>query len=297
MLDRITFVLGETLIALRRNLWMGFAAVTTTAISLFILAGMFYVGSRADEYMRESLPGRFEMRVNLKQGTTFDQIKTTATAIRAIPGVRDVTWLPRQKQWERYKKQNPELTAGYGFDADIFPDSFRVRLNDLEKTESIAKSLRALPSFDPEGGLNYFGEAQKTAAQWLRVARNLSLLIGGLLIAVASILIFNAIRMTAESRRVEIGIMRLVGASRSVVSLPFVLEGAIHGAVGGALATAGIYAVQRAIEVRLSEFAVGVSLAPFPITLYLGALCALGGGYGGICALFAMRTPLRSRSR
>jgi len=296
LLDRITFVIGETFIALRRNLSMGFAAITTTAISLFLLAGMFYVGSRTAEYLN-SLPGRFEMKVNLKEGTSFESIKSSATAIRAMPGVKDVTWLPRKNQWEKFKKEHPDLTAGYGFDDNIFPDSFRVRLSDLGKSDAVAKALKALPAFDPEGGLNYFGEAQKTASQWLRVAQNLSLLIGGLLLGVSGILIFNAIRMTVESRRVEVSIMRLVGASRIVVSLPFALEGLLHGAIGGALATSGLYAVQRVVELRLAEFSVDAALAPFPVSPYLGALCAIGGGYGGLCALFAMGRPLRARSR
>ena len=115
------------------------------------------------------------------------------------------------------------------------------------------------------------------------------------MLAVAGVLILTAIRLTVESRRVEIRIMRLVGASRIVVGLPFVLEGILQGAVGGALATAGLLASQRVVEAQLNELSMGVALAPFPTPLYLGALSAVGGGYGGLCSALALRTPMRAR--
>lgn len=294
MFDRIAFVFGETLIALRRNIALGFAAITTTAISLYLLAGMFYVGGRVSVYA-SGIQGRFEMRVNLKEGTDMAGIHRTAKYLRMIPGVAEVRWIPRKQRWEREKKLHPELTEGYGFDESPYPDAFTVRLNDLSKTDAVEATIRKMSTVDRDGGVMAFGEAQNMVAQWLRFGRNLSYWIGGLLFAVAGILILNAIRLTVESRRVEIRIMRLVGASRIVVNLPFGLEGLIHGALGGALATAGLYASQRVVEQRLAEFSVGASIAPFPVQPYLGALCAVGGGYGALCSLLALRTPMRAR--
>lgn len=294
MFDRIAFVLGETLIALRRNRGLGFAAVTTVAISLYLLAGMFYVGGRASAYA-DSLQGRFEMIVNLKEGTDMAGIQRTAKYLRLTPGVASAVWIPRKQRWEREKRLHPEMTEGYDFEDSPYPDAFKVVLNDLSKTEAVAATARKMSTVDKQGGVLYFGEAQTMVSQWLRVARNLAYSLGGLLFTVAGILVLNAIRLTVESRRVEIRIMRLVGASRGVVNLPFILEGFFHGALGGGLATAGLYASQRVVEVRLSEFAMGVSLAPFPTSPYLGALCAIGGGYGGLCSILALWTPMRAR--
>ncbi|RYG24657.1 FtsX-like permease family protein [bacterium] len=294
MFDRVAFVLGETFIALRRNLLLGFAAITTTAISLYLLAGMFYIGSRASGYAGE-VQQKFEMRVNLKEGTDMAGIQRTAKYLRLIPGVGEVTWIPRKQRWIQYKKENPDLTQGYGFNDNIFPDAFKVRLSDLSKTDAVVATAKKMTTVDAKEGVSYFGEAQNTVAQWLRFGQNLSYWIGGLLCAVAGIVILNAIRLAVESRRVEIRIMRLVGASRIVVNLPFVLEGMIQGTLGGALATLGIYFSQRIVEQQLAEFSVGASIAPFPIRPYLLALCAIGGGYGALCSLLALRTPMRAR--
>ena len=294
MFDRIAFVLGETLIALRRNVLLGFAAVTTTAISLYLLAGMFYVGSRAASYAGD-VQQRFEMLVNLKEGTDMAGIQRTAKYLRLIPGVAEATWIPRKQRWIRYKKENPAITEGYGFDDSPFPDAFKVRLNDLSRTDAVVAQAERMSTVERKEGVSYFGAAQKMVAQWLRFGRSVSYWIGGLLCIVAGIVILNAIRLAVESRRVEIRIMRLVGASRIVVNLPFVLEGLIQGALGGALAVLGIYSSQRVVEQQLTEFSVGATLAPFPIRPYLLALCAIGGGYGALCSMLALRTPMRAR--
>lgn len=294
LIDRLLFILGETLIALRRNLSLGLAAMTTLAIALYVLAGMFYVADRASTYA-EFVQGRFEMTVNLKEGTDRAGIQRTAKYLRLLPGVAHVVLVPKENLWRKYQQENPELTSGYSAEDNIFPDSFRVRLNDLGKGDAVAATARRMSTVDQKGGVEYFRDAQNNVALWLRVARNLAYPIGALLLAVAGIVVFNAIRLTVESHRVEIRIMRLVGATRSVVSLPFVLEGAFHGAVGGALATAGLLASHRAVAAKLAELSVGASLAPFPTSFYLIALCAVGGGYGGLCSLLALRAPWRAR--
>ncbi len=294
MIDRLFFILGETLIALRRNLSLGLAAMTTLAIALYVLAGMHYVADRASSYA-EFVQGRFEMTVNLKEGTDLAGIQRTAKYLRLLPGVANVVWIPKKNLWEKYQRENPDLTRGYGPEDNVFPDSFRVRLKDLSKSEAVAATARKMSTVDPKEGVVYFQDAQNNVALWLRVARNLTVPIGLLLLGVASVVVWNAIRLTVESHRVEIRIMRLVGATRSVICLPFVLEGAFHGALAGALATAGLAASHRAVAAKLAELTVGASLAPFPTSFYLIALCALGGGYGGLCSFFALRAPWRAR--
>lgn len=291
MFDRLLFVLGETLIGLQRNVVLALAAVTTVAVSLYLLAGMLYAGHRATAYL-DTLPGRFEMTVNLKEGTDLAGIRRTAKYLRRAPGVARVVWIPRDRRWAREKAAHPELTEGL---ENPLPDSMRVRLDDLSKGDAVAATARRMTTVDPVGGVQYFREAQNAVAGWIPFLRGIALRIGGLLLAVAGVLILNAIRLTVESRRVEIRIMRLVGASRAAVALPFVLEGALQGVLGGALAALGLLGSQRVVEARLAEMTTGASLAPFPIAPMLGVLCAAGGGYGGLCALLAMRTPRRAR--
>ena len=293
MFDRIAFVVGETVIALGRNLALSFAAITTVAVSLYLLAGMAYVGGRASTYL-ETVPGRFEMTINLKEGTDLAGIQRTAKYLRLAPGVAHVVWIPRGRRWAKEQAAHPELTEGL---ENPLPDSMRLRLNDLSKGDAVAATARRMSTVDPVGGVQYFRHAQNAIAQWIPLARRLASWTGSIMLAVAGVLILTAIRLTVESRRVEVRIMRLVGASRIVVGLPFVLEGVLQGTVGGALAVVGLQASQRVVEAKLREMSLGATLAAFPAPLYFGALCAVGGGYGGICSLLALRTPMRAQHR
>ena len=85
MLDRFEFLVGEAMVALRRNGLMTFAAISTIAVSLFLLGGLGYAYLRIEEFAR-TLPSKFEMRVFLREGTNYAQITETATAIRQMPG-------------------------------------------------------------------------------------------------------------------------------------------------------------------------------------------------------------------
>lgn len=293
MFDRFVFVLGETLIAMRRNLALGFAAVTTVALSLYLLAGMLYVGRAALATMGQ-VSGRFEMDINLRRGVTLADVKRTAKYLRLIRGVGHVVWMPAQRQYELWRRANPELAEGLG-DESPFAEKMRVRLDDLSRSDAVAATARRMTTVDPVGGVQYFREAQNRVAEWLPLLQSILLWAGGAMLAVATVLIFTTIRLTIESRRVEVRIMRLVGASRLVVGLPFVLEGIVQGALGGALATAALAASHRAVEAKLAEVSMGAMLAPFPTVLSLGLLLAVGGGYGGFCSVLSLRAPMRSR--
>src|SRR5580700_2917825 len=100
MLDRFAFVFGEAWIALRRNGYMTFAAVSTVAVSLFLLGGLGYSYMRAVDYARSS-PAKFDTRVFLLPGTYKETISATAKQIRQIPGVGSFAWIPRANAWAK----------------------------------------------------------------------------------------------------------------------------------------------------------------------------------------------------
>src|SRR5580658_6042832 len=111
LFDRIGFLIGEAMIAMRRNLTMTFAAVITAAVALYLIGGLAYVYLRMSEYAN-SLTGRFEMRVILRDGATPDAISATANTIRQLDGVSGVYWIPRDTAWKADQSKYPELTEG-----------------------------------------------------------------------------------------------------------------------------------------------------------------------------------------
>jgi cell division transport system permease protein len=284
MLDRLSFVVGEAMVALRRNGFMTFAAVSTVAVSLFLLGALGYSYIRAVEYAK-SIPGKFDMRVFLVPGTSPKAISDTATKIRSMPGVATVSWIPRDKAWEKEKRDDPANTMGL---ENPYPDGLKVTIKNLKVGDAVAKQLSEMPVIDPDPGVIYLKEEQHLIDDGLQIMRWLGLVIASLLFFTAGVLIFNAIKLTITHRRREIRIMQLVGASQFTVQCPFLIEGIMQGFLGGCVAAWMLYGAQNVFQNFLMTLSTKTHLAPFPwfqATLIMGAV---GGAYGLLCSWLAI---------
>lgn len=286
MLDRIEFILGEAFSALRRNTWMTFAAVSTSAVALFLLGGLGYVYIGISRYM-QSLPSRFEVRVFLQNDTSRMKVSETAAAIRKIGGVGKVIWIPREQAWAKFQRDYPELTTG---EDNPLPDSFRVTLTELDKAPEVAAKIRSLPSVDPDG-VKYLDDLQQLLSEALVLLRAIGLGVGGLMLLTAGVLIYNAIRLTIVARRREIRIMRLVGATRLMVSTPMLVEGIVQGSLGGLVAALLLWSSNAAVQRLVESMSSLGKLATFPLGGASLTLMALGAAYGLICSAIAVRDP------
>ncbi len=291
MLDRIQFLLSEAFTALRRNGLMTFAAISTVAVSLYLLGGLGYVYFRLSEYTK-SVPGMFDLRVYLRDDASASDITITATQIRQIHGVQAVAWLPKEKMWERKKAENPEF-------ADVpnpYPDAFKVTLNDLKEGPAVAEAIHALPTI-PSGdeGVVYRSDEQRFVTQLLSIVRWVGSTAGGLLFITAGLLIYNAIRLTILSRRLEVRIMRLIGASGFTVLVPFLIEGIVQGLIGGGLAALLLDGSSHLVSQFIQAHNALGTAPDFPLGMMALVLCGFGAAYGLLCSAAAARTMLRFR--
>ncbi len=284
MFDRISFVFGEGLVALRKNGFMTFAAISTVAVSLFLLGALGYSYMRAVDYAK-SIPGKFDMRVYLVPGTNQAMISETAGRIRKLPGVASVAWIPREKAWEKQKAEDPALTNGLD---NPYPDGFKITIKNLKVGDEVASQVRQMKEIDPDPGVIYLKEEQHLIDDGLQVMRWLGLVISGLLFLTAGILIFNAIKLTITQRRREIRIMQLVGASRFTIRCPFLIEGVVQGIAGGAVAALMLHGAQNVFQNFLLSLSSKSHLAPFPGLQALLILGSVGGLYGLLCSWLAI---------
>lgn len=290
MLDRIEFMIGEAVSALRRNGWMTFAAISTVAVALFLLGGLGYLYIRLNEFA-ETLPGKLDMRVHLRDGVPAAKIPVIIKEIRAIPGVKAAIWLPKDVEWKKWKANFPgALTEG----SSPFPDAFKITIVDLDKSNSVVATLKNMPDVDP-AGVRYDSQVRDAVAGWLTFIRWLGGSLGGLLFFTSGVLIYNAIRLTVDARRKEISIMRLVGASSRTVQTPFVIEGVVQGMMGGAIATLLLLGANAALKGALTGMTAISALPPFPIFRSLVILCTTGMIYGLVCATMALRAPMKQK--
>jgi cell division transport system permease protein len=249
---RLRLVMSEMFIGLRRNLTLTLAVVVTVTVSL-VLVGAALMLNRQVSNLKGYWYDKIQVTVSL---CANGDLKATCNGhavsdaqriqinkeIAALPQVQQIYYESSQQAYERAKVQFKDTPALLdSITPTTLPDSFRVKLKNPEQADIIVSAFQNHP------GVADVQDERKILEPLFRlmhVFRNISVgtAIGVLLAAIG--LIANTVRVAVYSRRREIGIMRLVGASNLYIELPFILEGALTGVVGGLLAFAGVAFVE-----------------------------------------------------
>jgi cell division transport system permease protein len=235
---RVNFVLSEVATGLRRNLTMTVAMILTTAISLGLMGtGLLIAGMISD--MKEIYYDKVQVSIFLADDVTEEQRADIESRLEASPEVKAFLYESKEEAYERFQQQfsqQPELVENTPPDA--LPESFRVELVNPERYAVIAAEF-------PNGqdGVDKVadeGDFLDRLFGLLNGARNATIAVAVVQALAALLLISNTIQLAAFNRRNETNIMRLVGASRWYTQLPFILEAALAGLVGGLLAVGGL---------------------------------------------------------
>jgi cell division transport system permease protein len=226
--------------------WRSLAAnaSTTLAATMTVLIGMFLLGLSIglgtwvlswSNHVKKELVVHVYFCTDLSCGTaaTKAQEEQIGNLLGKFPEVKTVTYVSKEQALSIMKKKSPELTRG--LPSNPLPDAFEVTPKRGEDVERIAAKV----PIGPSTGIEKVNYGKKTAKRILRVARVIEivfLLAVIVLLAASALLIANTIRLSIFSRRREIEVMKLVGATNWFVRGPFMLEGLICGLVGSLLA-------------------------------------------------------------
>ena len=228
---RVKLLFSESLRSLGANLSTTIAATMTVLIGMFLL-GLFialgsWVVSWSDHVKRELL-----VKVFYVQEAKEAQINDVRAQLEADPRVKSITFVSAEEALNRMQKKFPELTAN--LPSNPLPPSHEIVPVHAEDVDAIAASLKPLPA-----GVDKVKYGKETADRILRVARVIEIVFLAaviVLLIASTLLIANTIRLSIFSRRREIEVMKLVGATNWFVRGPFMLEGLICGLVGSLVA-------------------------------------------------------------
>lgn len=253
---RFGFLLNEVVTGLRRNVTMTIAMILTTAISIGLFGGGLLVVRLAD-HSKNIYLDRVETQVFLTDDISAndmtcdsDACKSLRAKIEGRDDVKSVRFLNRDDAYNDAIRKFPQYKDVAG--PDSFPASFIVKLDNPEMHKDFDQAMIGQPGV--RNVLNQkdlidrlFAVLDGLSAAAFAVA--LVQAIGAIL------LIANMVQVAAYTRRTEIGIMRLVGASRWYTQLPFLLEAVVAATVGVIIAIAGLIVVRALfLEKALSQF-------------------------------------------
>ncbi|ATA29259.1 cell division protein FtsX [Mycobacterium lepraemurium] len=295
---RFGFLLNEVLTGLRRNVTMTAAMILTTAISIGLFGGGLLVVRLADN-SREIYLDRVETQVFLADDISANDAtcgsapcKALRDKIDARQDVKSVRFVNRQDAYNDAIKKFPEFKDVAG--KDSFPASFIVKLNNPEQHAEFDAAMQGQPGV--RSLLNEKDLIDRLFAV-LDGLRNAAFAVALVQAVGAILLIANMVQVAAHTRRTEVGIMRLVGASRWYTQLPFLVEAMLAAAIGVAIAVVGLILVRAwFLDNALSQFyqAHLIAKVDYADILYISPwLFVLGVSIAGLTAYATLRLYIR----
>lgn len=276
-----------------RNGWMSFASAAAIAISLFVL-GVFLLLALNVNHMAEELESKVEIRVYLDVVLPEQQVAEIQNEIGKIPQVSKITFVSKEEGLgllkERLGEDNQDIIEGYEGDKNPLNDSFTVKVDEPRNVAGVATQIQAINGNYPSPPIVKVQYGKGVVEKMFSVTHAIRIigfiLVGGLAFT-AMFLISNTIKLTIVSRRREIAIMKLVGATNNFIRWPFFIEGALLGLIGAAIPIAVLYFGYAAI-VDQSQVELGlmmlellpvneVSLNVSSILLAIGVLIGVWG--------------------
>ena len=276
---------------LLRNGWMTFASVSAVAITLLILGATLVIALNAQQ-LSNYVAGQLQINAYLKQNVSSAQAQHITAEVKALPGVSSVRYVPKQQGLkdlqERLGKDYQDVLQGFS-NKNPLPDKIVVQAADPKQTLNVAQKIQALPGVDR---VDDGKEVVDKLFRFLDLVRNIGVVFVVGLVVMAMFLISNTIKITIFSRRREIEIMKLVGATNWFIRWPFLTEGIIIGVVGALLPFAVIAYAYHSAYARLGGtfLAVAFPLIPTAQLAQILALVMFGlgmviGVWGGIMSV------------
>ena len=287
------YLLLEALRGLSRGGWMNWAAISTMTVLLFLFGTSLQVSWQVEGLLNQ-FGSQLVISTYLESGVDAGSM---ITQVQRLPGVVNVVSVSKEQAWS-------QLTADLGL-SDIsnaaaqlngnpLVDELKVKARDAQQVPQLADTLRNLSGVDD---VLYVNEVIKQLRELNEGIRWVSLGMVSLLSMTAIAVVTTTIRLIAIARRQEIEVMQLVGATRSWIYLPFLLQGATFGLVGAGGSWGLLIAIQKGLKSLASsrqpafiEFlANGLQLSAQQWVMLPVALLALGTSLGLLGSLIAVR--------
>ena len=276
-----------------RNVWvnrlMSLASVTVLMACLIIMgAGImiyFNINNVVDKVQSQNV-----VMVYVADDSSEDETTQIGTSLKGISNVESCEFVPKEVAFqEQIQSMGGDAALFEGFDEIPLPDAYKVTVKDLSQFENTVSQIKQINKVDS------VRENSDLASKLLSLRHAVSIVSVGLVIMlflVALFIISNTIRITMFSRKLEISIMKAVGATNWFIRWPFMIEGMILGTISGIVSLGvlwGLYAVAEKVFAQTLSL-IGFSLVPFSeywwqILLVFVAIGLFTGGFGSLVSM------------
>ena len=251
---------------------------------------MVYIGDKTLSESNES------DSLDIDSSITQEDIDKMGDELRAMSNVENVEFVSKEEAWDE------QLATMEDAQAELFkeetdkiplPNAYKVTVKDLSQFNQTVDEIKKLDNIYTVRQNTDLAKKLDTLSRGISV---IAIVIIAVLFVISLFIISNTIKLTVYSRRLEISIMKSVGATNSFVQLPFVVEGVILGIVSGVISLGAVWGIYELAVSRLGDVFSSIGLVPLKFNNYalimLGVFVAIGilSGVGG--SLITMRKYL-----
>lgn len=221
----------------------------------FLILGVFFSLSNNLEYMADELSQNMVIVFFLEKNLSTPELRSIEQRIKASPAIVEVEFVSSERAQERFVQNFPELRDILrNLNINPFPSSFEATLQEKvtmsDEVLNIISDVRAVKGVeDVQFNWDWVEKMQSLS----RLVKAVGFFLGGILIFASFFIISNVIRLNVFSRKIEIEILRLVGATNTFIRLPFLLEGIILGVLGSVLSLGLLFILTKLFPLYLGQ--------------------------------------------
>ncbi len=280
-MGRIAFFFSEAFRALRRNGAPTLAAVITTVVTVVLLGVLIPVFQTA-QAKSDEVSNQLSVQFGLFDGTTQAEVAQAKAQLEGISGVSSVTYISKQEALKSLRSELEDKTIVEELHSNPLPASLEVKASNSQDLAQIEKEVLgksgggAAHPISPAISNAFTGQqSTEKIAEVTNALKVVLTVIMALLIAASLMLIGNTIRLSIFTRRREVEVMRLVGATRWFIRWPFLIEGVVVGFMGGLVAILILWIGKITIVDPLSDHGDSFALAQHNSTMAFPVLIAI----------------------
>lgn len=288
-----------------RNAWLTVAATVVMTITLLIV----FVTVVAQNVLADTaaqVAKRIDRSIYLKTGTTETQVRPILSDLERLSNVESTKFITSDEGRAEFAEKNKgssNTLEAINQATNQFPATIRITLKDPNDTSQLVQYVKqstVLKKYIAERQPTFMSErksATDTIATWTRLAQQVGIGASVLFTSISMLIIFNTIRMAIFNRKEEIQMMKLIGADRSFIRGPFVVEAIVYGFIAAVIATAIGIGLLYGLQGTMTGWGMIVAPTSDFVVQYIGfvllAMIGIGALVGTISSLMATRRYLK----
>lgn len=289
-----------------RNAWLSVAATAVMTVTLFFIFATVIAHSVLSNTL-DTLRDKVDISVYLKTDTPDSDAAKIESSIEQLKSVKAVSYINAQQARTSFINQNKdsaEIINATTIATNEFPATLNIKVVDINNTSELQKFVKnnslIQKDIDQSRSPTFTGPQStsiNTIGRALTLAQRIGVIASVIFATISVLIIFNTIRMAIFNRREEIQMMKLIGAEKSFIRGPFLIEAVVYGFIAAILASILAYSILYVISKPLTNYGVQIQSTLHFVTLYAGpvliAMILTGAIIGIISSSLATRSYLK----